>query len=95
MKKFILLPMAIFTFSFFSQNIEGYWKAISNKTDDLSSILKIYKVNEKYHAKTVAIPNKNSKKCSDCKDKHHHQNIIRLKVLNNSVKKENTYKEDG
>lgn len=94
MKKLILLPIVLFTFSIFSQNIEGYWKAVSDKTNEVNSILEIYKINEKYHAKIVAIPNRNSEKCSDCKGKYHNKNIIGLEILSNSVKKENTY-EDG
>lgn len=94
MKKLLFIPFLLFSLSVLSQDIIGYWKAVSDKTNEVNSILEVYKVNNKYHAKIVAIPNKNSEKCSDCKGKYHNKNIIGLEILTGLNKDGNLY-EDG
>ncbi len=90
-KKIILIPLLFLFLNNFSQDIIGHWKTVSDKTNEINSIIKIYKVNNEYNAQIIAIPNRNNAICTDCKGKYHNKNIIGLVILKKLVKKGNIY----
>ncbi len=95
MKKIILIFFLILTFNSFSQEILGYWKTLDSKTKETASVIEIYKENEQYFGKIVAIFKQNYKGfCTTCTTKHKKKDLINVVVLKGFDKKKDTY-ENG
>ncbi len=88
----------IFLISFFtsSQNIEGKWKTIDDKTGEAKSIIEIYKQGNVFHGKVVDILIDKNKKnvCEKCKGALKNKPILGMQVIY-SLKKDGTDYEDG
>ena len=87
MKKiFLLAASLIFAFALFAQNSPiGYWKTIDDETNKPKSIVQIYEVNGKLHAKVVKLfrgpDEEQDPLCDECKGAKKNKRIIGMEIM--------------
>lgn len=94
MKKVLIILLLSFVHSVFSQDIVGKWKTVDDKRNVATSIVEIYKVDSKYYGKIITILNEeNIVVCTLCEGKYHNKKLQELVILNDLVKKGNSYEK--
>lgn len=95
MKKIIIILFLVSPFNSSSQEILGYWKTLDSKTNEINSVVEIYKENNQYFGKIVAIIKQDYKGyCDTCIGKYKDKDLVNIVILKDFDKINNTY-ENG
>ena len=84
MKKLLSLLIAlIITYSGYSQSIFGKWNSFNEDTNEIESVIEVYKKDNKAYAKIVEItdPERKDATCIKCKGKRKNQKILGMDIL--------------
>lgn len=84
MKKLLsLLVVVIITGSAYSQTIFGKWNSFDEDTNQIESVIEIYKKDGKAYAKIIEItdPDRKNATCIKCKGKRKNQKILGMDIL--------------
>lgn len=84
MKKLLSLLVAlIITYSGYSQSIFGKWNSFNEDTNEIESVIEVYKKDNKAYAKIVEItdPERKDATCIKCKGKRKNQKILGMDIL--------------
>ena len=84
-KTFLLCASLLFALSIWAQSPVGYWKTIDDETNKPKSIVQIYEVDGKIHAKVVKLfrgpDEEQDPKCDECKGSKKDQRIIGMEIM--------------
>lgn len=84
MKKLLsLIIVLILTGSAYSQSIFGKWNSFNEDTNEIESVIEVYKKDNKAYAKIVEItdPERKDATCIKCKGKRKNQKILGMDIL--------------
>ncbi len=84
MKKLLfLLFILLFSISGFTQTIFGKWNSFDEETNEIESIVEVYKKDGKAYAKIISIsdPKKRSATCFKCTGKRKDEPIVGMEIL--------------
>jgi uncharacterized protein (DUF2147 family) len=83
MKKILLIAVLFISISTTAQSIFGKWESRDEKTNNVDSIIEVYKKNGKAYAKIIAITDKtkNEALCTLCKDEKKNKPVLGMEIL--------------
>lgn len=84
MKKLLSLLIAlIITYSGYSQSIFGKWNSFNEDTNEIESVIEVYKKDGKAYAKIIEIrdPERKDATCIKCKGKRKNKKILGMDIL--------------
>jgi len=82
-KHLIIITLLLISISASSQTIFGKWNSFDEETNEIESVIEVYKKDGKAYAKIIAItdPERQSATCFKCKGKRKDQPILGMDIL--------------